>query len=287
MSPKVTVAIIFYNSMPYLVQAIASVLNQDYTDFELLLIDDGSSDGSLEYVRGLQDARIKVIADGQNKKLNYRLNQSIREGRGLYYLRMDSDDIMFPKRISRQARYLDEHPDIDVLGSAAISIDNSNTPQARRETRAAPRGIFQIRNRYIHPSVCGRRTWFLQNSYNESFVYHRSQDAELWVRTANQQGFGYVEEPLIFYREPLLLNVDNYIGTQLGLLAMAYKSPNIRGLERYTWVLYECAKLALVLTCGLAQRESWDVRRRGVGLDPKLAAYYAEVLRASLASRTG
>ncbi len=287
MNPKITVAIIFYNSMPHLVQSIASVLNQDYADFELLLVDDGSTDGSLNYVRGLRDPRIRVISDGQNRKLNYRLNESIRDARGQYYMRMDSDDIMFPQRVSTQVNYLEAHPEVDVVGSAAISIDNFNAPQAKRGTRANPRGVFQIRNRFIHPSVCGRRTWFLVNQYDESFVYHRSQDAELWIRTANQHAFGYIEEPLLFYREPLSLNVNNYIGTQMGLLAMAHKSPNILGFQRYLWILYECAKLALVLTCCIAQKESWLIRRRGVSLNPRLAAHYAEVLKASIALPSG
>ena len=284
--PKITVAIIFYNSMPHLPQAVASVLNQDYSDFELLLVDDGSTDGSLEFAKSVRDPRVRAISDGQNKKLNYRLNQSIALSKGIYYARMDADDVMFFNRLGVQAKYLDENPEIQVVGSAAITIDDQGNLLSKRAERLRPVGVYQAKNRFIHPSIVGRKTWFQEHPYNENFLYHRSQDAELWVRTANEDVFACLESPLLFYREPLSLKVSNYLGTQMGLLAIPHNSKTIVGFNRYVWTLYECLKLILVLFMCLAGKDKWLIRRRGADLNQKEIENYGRIFLKSIGNST-
>ena len=123
----VYVGIPFYNAEKYLDYAIRSVLNQTYTNWKMTLIDDGSTDSSLALARKYtSDTRVKVISDGRNKGLVYRLNELVKLSDCKYFVRMDADDIMHPQRLEKQLRYLEEHPQADVVGSWAYSIDTGN-----------------------------------------------------------------------------------------------------------------------------------------------------------------
>ena len=122
----VTIGLPFYNAEKYLALAIESVLQQTYTDWELLLLDDGSTDNSLSIAQSYaqKDSRIKVISDGKNKNLATRLNELPSLAQGLYLARMDADDMMHPARIERQLAVLETHPEIDVLGTNAYIIND-------------------------------------------------------------------------------------------------------------------------------------------------------------------
>ena len=124
----VSIVIPVYNGEVYLRDAIQSVVNQTFQNWKLYLINDGSTDGSLVIMEeyALRDARIKVIDDGQNKGLVTRLNQSVEIAVGKYYARMDADDIMYITRIEEQVTFLESHPDVDVLGTSIMIIDNNN-----------------------------------------------------------------------------------------------------------------------------------------------------------------
>src|SRR4051794_20441310 len=105
--PRVTIGIPFHDEERFLEQAITSVLRQSFADFELLLIDDGSTDRSLEIARSFDDPRIEVTADGRRRFLAARLNEITRRARGELIARMDGDDVAHPERLSRQLALLD------------------------------------------------------------------------------------------------------------------------------------------------------------------------------------
>ena len=114
----VTIAIPAYNCQEYIDYAVQSVINQTYKNWELLLLDDGSTDGTLQKLKAYEtDDRIRIISDGQNRGLIYRLNQSINLAHGRYYARMDADDIMLIHRVQSQIDFLEKNPSIDVVGS--------------------------------------------------------------------------------------------------------------------------------------------------------------------------
>ena len=121
----ITVAIPFYNAQNFLADSIESVLNQTYKEWQLILIDDGSKDKSLEIAKqyAQNDNRILVISDGDNKNLGSRLNQIAKLAKTRYLARMDADDIMHPQRLQRQFEILENNPNIDVLGTNAYVID--------------------------------------------------------------------------------------------------------------------------------------------------------------------
>ena len=200
---KVSISIPLYNSELYLKEAINSVLNQTYQNWELLLINDGGSDRSLSIANfyAIRDNRIRVFSDGKNKGLSTRLNESIKLSEGVYYIRMDADDIMFPNRIERQVDYLVNNPDVDVVGSSAIIIGEKNDILfGMKKSMSAPQNRRDVINGniFIHPSVAGRTKWFREHQYDDS--KRRSQDFFLWLSSVKDSKFDIIDEPLLFYR---------------------------------------------------------------------------------------
>ena len=206
---QVSIGIPFYNAQDFLEQAILSVLNQDFKSFELLLIDYGSTDRSLDIAYRFQDERIKVVHDGQNKGLSARLNELVALSKGEYFVRMDADDLMFPQRISRQLAYLQEHNEIDVVGSSAVTIDINNDITGIIRYPEHPNNISNVIQHqcFIHPSIMAKRSWFVQNPYDEGAI--RMEDYNLWMRTFSKYRFYNIAEPLMFYRVSGLPFIDN------------------------------------------------------------------------------
>jgi len=196
----ITIGLPFFNDSRYLEMAIRSVINQTYQDWVLLLVDDGSSDGSLGIAKKYaeKDSRISVISDGENKKLPYRLNQIAQLTKTPYLARMDADDIMHPERIEKQLGILESNQEIDVLGTNAYSIDSNNEIRGVRYEIHAPFELEKCSG-FIHPSITGRTSWFQNNPYDEGL--ERAQDSELWHRTRLFSRFYRYNEPLLYYRE--------------------------------------------------------------------------------------
>ncbi|MCL1655383.1 MULTISPECIES: glycosyltransferase family 2 protein [Elizabethkingia] len=196
----VTIAIPFFNAQEFLTQAIDSVIQQTFQNWNLLLVDDGSTDDSMKIAKHYEsiDKRIRVYSDGKNKNLAYRLNQ-IPDLVGTEYLaRMDADDIMHPRKIETQMNVLLNHPEIDVLGTNAYSIDENNMVFG---IRIQLNGIDVLQNvkGFIHPTIIAKTNWFLQNKYDDQAL--RIEDTELWYRTYKNNNFAVIKEPLFFYRE--------------------------------------------------------------------------------------
>lgn len=196
----VTVAIPFYNAERYLKAAIESVVNQTYKDWHLILIDDGSTDGSLAIAREFEksDRRIKVYSDGNNKNLGYRLNEISELVTTPFLARMDADDLMHPEKLQKQLDFLIAHPEVDVLGTNVFTIDeNDKITGIRKEYKDLNES--QPVKSFIHPTVMGKTSWFRGNRYDVNAV--RIEDAELWMRTAAKSVFFELTEPLFYYRE--------------------------------------------------------------------------------------
>ena len=120
---KLTVLMPVYNAEKYLKPALESILNQTYKDFEFLIIDDGSTDKSLEIIKSYNDSRIRLIGHEQNQKLIATLNEGIKLAQGEYIARMDADDISAPERLQKQMEFLEKHPATVVLGCDFQIID--------------------------------------------------------------------------------------------------------------------------------------------------------------------
>ena len=217
----------FYNAEAYLEDAIKSVLAQTFQEWELILVDDGSSDGSLDIAKKYEqlDSRIRVISDGLNKKLPARLNQIINEAKYDYIARMDADDVMHPQRLEKQLSFLEDNKKYDLVSSGLISIDNQNEVKGFRcvcqlyDNFSKPSLSYPI----VHPSVMARKSWYLRNQYSER--YPRAEDFELWTRSIINNDFRMAVLPdlLLYYREEGNLSRDKIIKSYKDLLKI-YKS---------------------------------------------------------------
>jgi len=208
MSALVSVLMPVYNTANYLVEAIDSILNQSYSHFEFIIINDGSTDESLsileKYAR--QDARIKVVSR-ENKGLIKTLNEGLNLAVGEYIARMDADDISLPLRFEKQLKYLEEHLDCIAVGTLAQLIDSDGDiigPMGGLQTHS------EIDNAHlsgkggaiVHPSAMIRREiLFESGGYLDEF--ENAEDLDLWLRLAEIGKLANIPETLFLYRQHL------------------------------------------------------------------------------------
>jgi len=230
---SVTIGIPFLNARRFLATAVRSVFAQTHQDWELVLVDDGSSDGSLDVVRCLDDPRVRLVRDGGHRGLCARLNQIAAMARGDYLARMDADDVMHPERIERQLALLGADPGVDLVDTATFTVDDDLTPLGVRGDRpldCRPEAVLRD-GLLIHPTVTGRAEWFRRHPYDGAFV--RAEDRELWMRSCATTRFARLEEPLFFYREGPAGNLGNYLRTERTVRAILRRyGPPLVGTRR-------------------------------------------------------
>jgi len=200
--PKVSVLLPVRDGARTLPLAMLSVLGQSFGDFELLVLDDGSTDASPDIARGFNDPRVRVLCDGAKRGLANRLNQGLDAAAGRYIARMDADDVCFPERFARQVARLDTEPSLDLLGCRALTFDDSETAtgllpyHAKHEALCArPWNGFYL----VHPSWIGRSDWFRRYRYRTPEL-ERAQDQELLLRAYTHSRFAVLDEILLGYR---------------------------------------------------------------------------------------
>lgn len=226
--PFISIGIPIYNAEKYLALAIQSVLNQSYENWELILIDDGSTDNSLQIAKSFEtkDRRIRVISDGQNKKLPYRLNQIIDEAKYDYIARMDSDDLIHPQRLETQIKFLEENTNYDLVSTGVVSINQDSIAYGYRKVDSIYSKFDQSTKAFpniVHASILARTAWYKRNKY--STKYPRCEDFELWCRTASRNDLKLAVLPdlLYYYREEGLLEADKIINSYIQGLSIKKK----------------------------------------------------------------
>jgi glycosyltransferase involved in cell wall biosynthesis len=210
---KVTIGLPFYNNAETLTLAIESVLLQSYSNWELILINDGSTDGSDLIAKNYTKVHdnIRYINDTVNRGLIYRLNQIIDITETQFLARMDADDIMFCDRIEKQVSFLIKNKEYDVVSSGAIIINQKNQITGMRD--CFPLDNFTYVNLFyksfiIHPTALFRTNWIKIHRYSPDYI--RAEDLELWCRTFYDLRLFRIAEPLLFYREGDV-NINNYV----------------------------------------------------------------------------
>lgn len=200
-APVVSVVMSVYNGEKYLREMLESILNQTYKNFEFIIIDDGSTDNTIEILKSFKDPRIKIFHQ-ENMGLTKSLNKAIKLSKGKYIARIDVDDIASPTRLEKQVNFLDSNPEIGIVGSFVFCIDEiSKTTQKM----VLPIYDNKIRkeliktNVFIHGSVMIRKKVFEEvGYYNEAFKY--VQDYELWGRIAKVYKLHNLPEVLLIRR---------------------------------------------------------------------------------------
>jgi glycosyltransferase involved in cell wall biosynthesis len=199
--PVITIAMPFYNSAATLELAIRSLLNQSYSDFELLLCDDGSSDHGLAIARSFDDPRLVCWSDGRLLRLAARLNECIDRARGRYLARMDADDIAYPDRLEHQLAFLETNTDVDLCSAGAMVFGKHGCPLWRFSPAHDHSGITRSPFRGFplwHPVWMGRIEWFRRWRYDETAWF--AQDQELLLRSYRLSRFANLPEILLGYR---------------------------------------------------------------------------------------
>jgi GT2 family glycosyltransferase len=203
-APTVSVVLPAYNALRYVGAAIDSVLQQTFTDFELLIVDDGSTDGTRDTIRSYRDPRIIVIEHDRNRGLPAGLNHALAIARGEYIARQDADDVSEPNRLHDQVAFLRRRPEVALVGAWFTVIDALGTITSRV---TLPTDDLDVRWAmwfscpFVHSAVMWRhlpvRT--AVGEYNERFMY--AQDYELWTRIAARFAVANIPAFLVRYRE--------------------------------------------------------------------------------------
>lgn len=203
MDPEITVLMSVYNGERFLMEAIESILNQTYRDFEFLIINDGSTDSSREIILSYNDPRIRLIDNEQNMGLTRSLNKGLRLARGNYIARMDADDISMPERLERQLGFMERNPDIGLLGSWIEAIDiygNILYKLKLPETDAYIKWTLLFENCIVHSSAFYKRDLSMKlDGYNEQFK--RAQDYDLWSKMSFVTSIYQIPEVLLKLRD--------------------------------------------------------------------------------------
>jgi glycosyltransferase involved in cell wall biosynthesis len=200
-APRISVILSFRDGGAGLDMALASLLWQTEEGWELIAIDDGSRDGSADLPRLHGDPRIRVVRHDQSAGLAVRLNEGVGLARGQYIARMDADDISFPQRLRVQADYLDAHPDVDLLASSVLMIDEAGRAIGLARSPAAHEQLVRRAPLHFpmpHPTWMGRAAWFRAHPYDERAI--KAQDQHLLFRTFRHSRFAAIEQPLLAYR---------------------------------------------------------------------------------------
>lgn len=201
--PKLSVIMPSYNSAKYLKEAISSVLEQSFSDFELIIIDDGSTDNTQDILKAFDDKRLKLLRNGKNLGIVASLNHGLKLATGDYIIRFDSDDVMLAGRLEKQTKFLDNNPEMVVVGSWAETIDENGQGLGAYDyppqDDAAIRKYILKHNPFIHSSTAIRRETLLKaNGYRQAFIH--IEDYELWTRLLRLGQGANLSERLIKYR---------------------------------------------------------------------------------------
>ena len=224
-NPRVTVLMAIYNGERYLHQAIGSILHQSFTNFEFLIIDDGSTDCSAEIIRSYKDSRIRLFHNINNLGLVPSLNRGLDLARGEFIARMDADDISHPERLSEQLAFLDNHPHIGLVGTNFILINSEGIttsgpilPGFLSDIEIQWKLLWE--NPIAHPSVMFRSSIAqLCGGYPSDYAY--AEDYALWLQMGIETKMAVLAQPLLFLRKHegnvTILHLEEHIGVDVSI----------------------------------------------------------------------
>ncbi|MBW4651841.1 MAG: glycosyltransferase [Kaiparowitsia implicata GSE-PSE-MK54-09C] len=200
--PKVSVIIPAYNAMRYLPATVDSVLNQTFKDFEMLIIDDGSSDEIRQWTSYLLDPRAQLISQ-QNQGLPGARNTGIMHAKGEYIAFLDADDLWEPTKLEKQVCRFEQYPDVGLVHAWMEFIDENGKPTGRIMRSDANGNAWKLlaeRNVIACPSVMVRKSCFdITGMFDRSL--RSVEDWDMWIRIAAKFPIALIAEPLAYYRQ--------------------------------------------------------------------------------------
>lgn len=220
-----------YNAERFLAEAIESILNQTFTDFELLIIDDASTDRSPEIIRSFKDPRIQLITHTKNQKLIATLNEGIEKARAPFVARMDADDISTKERLTLQYEFIIKHSDHVIVGSGMKIMNEAGTIVGEQPVfhhDAVLQRALSVTNIFPHGSVMFRKAAVIKSGGYRSQAY-LVEDYDLWTRLAKQGKLANIPKPLYLWRQ-------NPAGESLS--KSAEQRRGLQQVRNTTWIAY-------------------------------------------------
>jgi glycosyltransferase involved in cell wall biosynthesis len=198
--PEVTVLMPVYNGEKYLRESIESILNQTFKDFEFLIINDGSTDGSVLIVEEykVKDPRIRLVHNKVNMNIIPTLNRGIELAHGKYIARMDCDDIALPKRLEKQVKFMEKNQNVDICGSWIRMFDKADSVVEYPENHEEIKCALLFYNALAHPTIIMRKSFLDKN--NVRYSKPPAEDYELWQRLSFKTRLCNIPEILLNYR---------------------------------------------------------------------------------------
>ncbi len=212
-TPLVTIGIPCYQCAAHLPALLRSIHAQTYPHWEVVAVDDGSTDGTRDLLRQWESPRIRVVLDDTNRGLSHRLNQIAHLANGTLLARTDADDLMMPTRLQRQVDAFTQDPSLDVVSSGCYVVDDHNHLRGMRVIPNLARTAAEVmlRNGPSHPTVMSTTSWARRNSYR--CHWRRGEDFDLWIRTVEHSNIRYLPEALHVIREDPQFDCAKYLRT--------------------------------------------------------------------------
>ena len=201
-APQISVIMPVYNGEKYLKEAIESILDQTFRDFEFIIINDGSTDKTAEIIKSFNDARIQLI-NQKNAGIILSLNRGISESRGKYIARMDADDISLPERLEKEYRFLEQNPKYGIVGTTFLIINKNNQVIG---VNAVLLENEDLKKEIIIETTFGHGTVMMRKSVLDTVGYYNpkalhAEDFDLWTRFAEKSKMANLSEVLYLWRD--------------------------------------------------------------------------------------
>ena len=235
-----------FNTEKYITEAIDSILNQTFTDFEFIIINDGSTDKTEEIILSYKDSRIVYIKNEKNMGIVYTLNRGLDAAKGEFIARMDSDDISLPERFCEQIKFLEKHKNIAVLGTAinifgeniepSVFINSSNTKKAKAD-------LF-LCSTIVHPTAIIRKSIIDKYNLRYEEEFAGMEDFRLWWKISHFGDIMSLKTPLLNYRRhfsQITANVNEqktkkaqeFLSERISMFNISYSKEEFDSLFKY------------------------------------------------------
>lgn len=264
-TPLVSITSAFHNEESYLLDVIKSVFAQTFTDWELILIDDGSTDNSLQVAQSVDDPRLKVYSNGSNLGRSASLNKLNFLARGKYIARFDADDMCSKTRIEKQVDFMESHSEVDIVGTGVCYLDNDDIvvghyspPPSHNQICRQPTRMLWI----LHGTILGKKEWFQKNAYDESLSI--SVDYNLFFRTYKHSIFANIPEPLYYYRLDQSFNLKKQLKARYSSAKFLFENQKKNGhyfKACFDWLTQYAKFIATVLMFATGVRGRLMARR--------------------------
>lgn len=204
MKPKVSVIMPVYNAEKYVEQAIESILNQTFEDFELLIINDHPKDGTMNVVESIKDKRIRIIENDKNRGIAYSRNRGLEEAKGEYIALMDHDDLTDKERLELEVAFLDSHPEIGIIGGSVVKIDENNCKISQPVFALTNPGYIRAQMMFFCPMFNGS-TLFRKSFVDEYGMRYQEnclgmEDYRFWIEASLHTQITNFQQTFLYWR---------------------------------------------------------------------------------------